>query len=343
MSQFIVTTSPILRNTMLNELKAVDASCRCDRHFGHEIYLVSFAMDHDAVTAGIVRDRHAFIKHVHRVQIEGSLSNELPRDVETLKGCIDKLGLSAGRPFSVQVRTVRNDTFTAKDIEVKLGRHIEQTYSIEAYFDDYHIPDDVGQQIISLLICGNEFFMGLGSARENLHTVSDPCRILSRGPVHVSRAEFKLREALRVIDYRPDPGRLAIDIGAAPGGWSLLLAERGMRVIAIDPADLHERVAGHENVTHLKMKAEEYFGAEPADLIVNDMNMDPPDSAAVVLAAGGNLKRGGLLVMTIKLPDRPYQKQVADVIEILSPQFECADVRCLFFNRQEVTAFFRRI
>ena len=343
MSQFIVTTSPILRNTMLNELKAIDASCRCEKHFGNGLYLVSFARDHDAVTAEIVREHHAFMKHIHRVQIQGRLHNELLADAETLKGCIGKLGLSAGRPFSIQARSVENDAYTSKDIEVKLGRHIEQAYSIEAYFDDYDVPDDAGQQIISLLICGGAFFMGLGSERENLHPVSDPYRIFSRRRGHVSRAEFKLREALRIIGYSPAPGRLAIDVGAAPGGWSFVLAEHGMNVIAIDPADMDERVANHENVTHLKMKAEEYSGAEPVDLIVNDMNVDPTDSATAVLAAGGNLKRGGLLVMTVKLPNGPYQKQVTDVIGILSPQFECIDVRCLFFNRQEFTGFFKRI
>jgi len=343
MSQFIITTSPTLRNTMLNELNAIDASCRCEKEFGYGIFLVSFAADQAAVTAEIVRERHTFIKHVHPVQAEGRLRNQLSGDLEMLKGGIGKLRLEAGRPFSVQVRTVENITYTAKDLEVLLGRHIEQTYSIDAYFDDYDIPDDIGQQIIGLLIFRDAFFMGLGSAAESLHPVSDPCRIFSRGPVHVSRAEFKLREALKIIGYRPAPASLAIDIGAAPGGWSFVLAERGMTVIAIDPADLDGPAADHPNIRHLKMKVEHYTGSEPADLVVNDMNMDPTDSAAAVLTVGRDLKPGGLLVMTIKLPDGTYQKQVADVIEILSPQFECIDVRCLFYNRREVTAFFRRV
>lgn len=54
----------------------------------------------------------------------------------------------------------------------------------------------------------------------------------------------------------PHQKRWAIDVGAAPGGWSSYLADNcGYEVIAIDPAELHPDVAARPGVHHIKARS----------------------------------------------------------------------------------------
>jgi len=128
-----------------------------------------------------------------------------------------------------------------------------------------------------------------------------------------SRASFKLIE-LDEKDKLFKPGMTVVDLGAAPGGWSQIAAERvgdNGRVVASDilPMDSMagvEFVQGdftEEEVLHEILRA---LGDEPADLVISDMapNMsgmsavDQPaamylvelalDMAREVLKPGGN-------------------------------------------------------
>jgi 23S rRNA (cytidine2498-2'-O)-methyltransferase len=58
-----------------------------------------------------------------------------------------------------------------------------------------------------------------------------------------SRAYLKLWELFTVLDERPKPGELCLDLGASPGGWSFVLQQLGARVLSVDKAALDERLA----------------------------------------------------------------------------------------------------
>ncbi len=59
-----------------------------------------------------------------------------------------------------------------------------------------------------------------------------------------SRAYLKLWELFTILpEAKPRPGDLCLDLGAAPGGWSWVLAQIGAKVFAIDKAPLDRRVA----------------------------------------------------------------------------------------------------
>ncbi|KAJ1477123.1 hypothetical protein T484DRAFT_1906773 [Baffinella frigidus] len=75
-----------------------------------------------------------------------------------------------------------------------------------------------------------------------------------------SRAFFKIGEALvRCKEEGAVPGCLAIDVGAAPGGWSQNLVARGCtQVIAVDPAPLNlEPPIGEALLRHMPIMIEE--------------------------------------------------------------------------------------
>jgi len=76
-----------------------------------------------------------------------------------------------------------------------------------------------------------------------------------------SRAYLKLWEALTRLGRHPAPGERCLDLGAAPGGWTWVLARLGVRVEAVDKAPLDPRIAAMPGVT---VRAESAFALDPA-------------------------------------------------------------------------------
>ncbi len=116
-----------------------------------------------------------------------------------------------------------------------------------------------------------------------------------------SRAYLKLWEALTRLGRHPAPGERCLDLGAAPGGWTWVLAGLGARVEAVDKAPLDSRIAAMPGVT---VRAESAFGIEPekeppVDWLFSDVICYPARLLALVRRwiAAGKVRH---LVCTIK-------------------------------------------
>lgn len=108
--------------------------------------------------------------------------------------------------------------------------------------------------------------------------VSDPYVHKARAEGYRSRAAFKLMEIDR-RDRLLRPGLVVVELGAAPGGWSQVLAaaiQPGGAVVALDLLDM-EPIAG---VTFVKgdfrdaaslARLEQTLAGRRADLVVSDM------------------------------------------------------------------------
>ena len=96
-----------------------------------------------------------------------------------------------------------------------------------------------------------------------------------------SRAYLKLWEALTRIGHHPKPGDSCLDLGAAPGGWTWVLAQLGADVIAVDKAALDPAIAALPTVTTLRESA---FALEPrfVDWLVCDVIAYPARLATLV-------------------------------------------------------------
>jgi len=70
-----------------------------------------------------------------------------------------------------------------------------------------------------------------------------------------SRAYLKFWEACTRLGRFPKPGETAIDLGAAPGGWTWALAQCGTAVTAVDKAPLDAAVAALSNVVEVQESA----------------------------------------------------------------------------------------
>jgi len=75
-----------------------------------------------------------------------------------------------------------------------------------------------------------------------------------------SRAYLKLAETFARLRRRPRPGERCLDLGAAPGGWTWLLARTGAEVVAVDRAPLAPEVDRLRNVGFRQGSA---FGLDP--------------------------------------------------------------------------------
>jgi 23S rRNA (cytidine2498-2'-O)-methyltransferase len=78
-----------------------------------------------------------------------------------------------------------------------------------------------------------------------------------------SRAYLKLWEAFARVRRQPERGDHCLDLGAAPGGWTWLLARTGAEVLAVDKAPLAPDLAARRNVTWREGSA---FALDPEDL-----------------------------------------------------------------------------
>ena len=148
-----------------------------------------------------------------------------------------------------------------------------------------------------------------------------------------SRAYLKLWEALTLLDERPGPGDLCVDLGSSPGGWSWVLQQLGASVISVDKAPLDPQIAGLASITH---RQESAFGIPPESLgpvawMVCDIACYPERLLDLVQRwlASGTCQR---FVCTVKL-----QGEADDpALEALAALPESRLVH-LFHNKHELT------
>lgn len=125
--------------------------------------------------------------------------------------------------------------------------------------------------------------------------------------------EGKRSEADRICSASgaapPSPLPAAIDVGAAPGGWTQHLARCGAygAVVAVEPGDLDPAVLALPGVTHVRARAEAAgdaiaaaLGGRPAALLTCDANIPVQTLAAVLGPVARLLRPGAPAVITLK-------------------------------------------
>lgn len=166
----------------------------------------------------------------------------------------------------------------------------------------------------------------------------------------ISRAYYKLIEALGRFPITLSADWLSVDVGSSPGGWTQALAQRVRHVYSIDPAPLWIELP--PNVTFLLKKVEdcvEYLEAVgPINLLVCDMLGLMSETLKILTPLYSFIASGGYLILTLKLFRRKEGRldvAAAKAIEEfnrLAPQFEDVQVKWLLTNRHERTLFARK-
>lgn len=280
--------------------------------------------DFEAAAKRLQKRPPVFIRHICPAA-HLPLGKDAGENETALSAALAALG-RVGAAYSVQCRFLKNAADLPRDIAQRLA---------EALGGDVNVKTP--EKIYSVLVTPDSAYIGLSDAKKNLSPWTGGQHRFAREEGQLSRAEFKLLEALDVFDLELSGGH-ALDLGAAPGGWTRVLRRKGFEVVAVDPALLHEDLMQDAGVEHVQKLAHEYFPDAPLfDLIVNDMRMDAPLTARMMLEALHCLPAGGRAIVTLKLPENAMQKTTNTALAMLREGYDITHARQLFHNRSEVT------
>ena len=171
-------------------------------------------------------------------------------------------------------------------------------------------------------------------------------RMLADAP---SRSALKLEEALLVLldeeerERLVQPGMTAVDLGAAPGGWSWVLARRHLRVTAIDNGPLATSAMATGLIEHHRADGFRWHPAKPVDWLVCDM-VESPRRVATRIAewfASGWCRQA---IFNLKLPMKKRWDETVLCLDLLAREAGKPLVlraRQLYHDREEITVFAR--
>jgi len=162
-----------------------------------------------------------------------------------------------------------------------------------------------------------------------------------------SRSTLKLDEAFLVLlgeDERArwlKPGMSAVDLGAAPGGWTWQLVRRGVHVVAVDNGPMDAALMESGQVVHAREDGFRYRPKKAVDWLVCDM-VEQPRRVATLIAqwlAEGLCRRA---IFNLKLPMKKRWEETQLCLSILRDALGGdTDIRArqLYHDREEITVF----
>lgn len=160
-----------------------------------------------------------------------------------------------------------------------------------------------------------------------------------------SRSTLKLEEAFHVLlDERERvallrAGGSAVDLGAAPGGWTFQLVQRGLRVTAIDNGRIDAALMATGQVQHLREDGFRYRPGKPVDWLVCDM-VEKPDRVAELVLRWATQGWCRAAIFNLKLPMKrrfeAWQRARAMLAPLLARGWKLR-ARQLYHDREEVT------
>ncbi|QEW07031.1 23S rRNA (cytidine(2498)-2'-O)-methyltransferase RlmM [Nitrincola iocasae] len=165
-----------------------------------------------------------------------------------------------------------------------------------------------------------------------------------------SRSTLKLEEAWHWFvprhqwGERLGGGKTAVDLGAAPGGWTWQLVQQGMFVTAVDNGPMSEDLMDSGQVVHSREDAFYYQPPKPVDWMVCDVADKPARVTARMLewALRGWCRE---MIFNLKLPMKKRHLEVQQCLDMIRTGLEQADIsyslsaRHLYHDREEVTCY----
>jgi 23S rRNA (cytidine2498-2'-O)-methyltransferase len=287
-------------------------------------------------------------------QLSDNRSIDKDNYTESIYASIKKQAERAeGKSIMIDIYDVNSKHgYSGKDMEVLFGNRLEK--------DGFKVSMDEPEVLVYAVLFNWRCYSGMTRYAADKRKLLNPIRHYNHSRSGISRAEMKIEEAFDRFSIKARKG-IAIDLGAAPGGWSCFLAKRGFSVIAIDNAELDKKKIGAAGVPvevysdnakpkrgtilHYKMGFQEAYSKlkdTKADLIADDMNISPAESAAAVTKYLSLLKENGICIMTIKSVTKNVPKHISAIKNELEGRLEIEKMAVLPSNRQELTILCRK-
>ncbi|WP_374473261.1 23S rRNA (cytidine(2498)-2'-O)-methyltransferase RlmM [Arenimonas sp.] len=207
--------------------------------------------------------------------------------------------------------------------------------------DDPRLP-----RLHVLLLAGNHALLGSADPKDASPWPLGVPRLRAHADAP-SRSALKLEEALMCLltpqerEEFLQPGMNAADLGAAPGGWSWVLARRHIRVAAIDNGPLAQSALDTGVIEHIRADGFRWQPPKPLDWMVCDM-VESPAKVADRMATWfreGWCKRA---IFNLKLPMKKRWDETRDCLQhFVDHAGRPLTLRAkqLYHDREEITVY----
>ena len=169
-----------------------------------------------------------------------------------------------------------------------------------------------------------------------------------------SRSTLKLEESWHWFipknewDERLPHGSTAVDLGAAPGGWTWQLVQRSMFVTAVDNGPMQDELMESGQVKHALEDAYKFMPEQSVNLMVCDV-VDKPIKTAEMAADWVIQGWCNEAIFNLKLPMKQRYTEVIGCFNRIAEKFMEAGLayelsaKHLYHDREEITCLLRII
>jgi len=143
-------------------------------------------------------------------------------------------------------------------------------------------------------------------------------------------------------------GKKAVDLGAAPGGWTWQMVRQGMMVTAIDNGPMDPELMATGQVEHVEADGYSWRPKKQVDWMVCDI-VDKPRKTAGMVAAWISDKLCRYTMFNLKLPMKKRYEEWQVCRELITEKLGRAGIhyelraRHLYHDREEITCFIERL
>lgn len=331
--EFIFTCNAKFEKLAMYEFKKYDDTFELKKWIGDGVGLATSQLKIEEISENIYKKPIIFTRHIFEV---GTILDKNDYKEKIVAFCEENIIKKA--TFCIQTR----GTMKAIDDINNLSEQIAK----ELVSKGYKLDVAKGSSIVSLYVSEESIYVGVGSAKINLSHWKGgmPHYSSTKEYNFVSRAEYKLLEAIECFGINLKNMKIGADLGAAPGGWTKVLVDNGLNCVSIDPSHLAKEINANKNVQYYHMLVEDYMKLDIKDhfdIVVNDMKMNIGNSIKVTNRFYEKIRNGGIVVVTFKLPKEFSYKEILEHISMFNG-FEFVGARQLFHNRNEITVIMKK-
>ena len=310
-----------------------------------EVFLATLNGTESSIVAALKTQPPMFLRHMFPVQLDvmRDESSDEPHGADKLSEWVAEYARDwyesyhTGERITITVQVRKNSDSPETESALELKEHIEARWS----HDDITFVVREADYVLSVYVAATSILVGMSKPEANLSDWNGGAVRFQREEEQISRAKFKLLEAERTFGIDFSSFTNALDIGAAPGGWTSFLLERGLSVTAVDPAKMHPSLLHNPKLTIVRKNADSVkFELEQFDLLVCDMSWSPKLTARLVIDLLYSLTIGGTAVVTIKLLSKKPLALIKEVTAMYTDaRLQIVEAKQLFHNRDEITLY----
>lgn len=253
---YIIFSDLRFRKEALEELKALFGDFKREKGSTEKFFVVTSATQKREALSRFSKQNPVFIDNVIPLMLRTEFSNgDYSNVMDILSKRLDKKG-----SFAIEVVNVNSESGeNAKTIEVKVGTALEKL----GFKADLKDPDT----FVYLILTGKSALLGMLDKTETAKKRIDEFRHASKqkDEKKISRASFKLVEAIENFGIDTKKLRIILDIGASPGSWSIHFSSLGAKVVAVDNALLNYEKFQKDK--HIVVAAEPRFVDQTKELL----------------------------------------------------------------------------